>query len=253
MKLFGAYGVVPLLVCDSADFNGTTHTLSRGSDLTGSADSKKGIFSVWLRLDGGDAATQRVICGVDTPGAANTHVLLERDTANKFAVTMRNAASTDILLMTTVSTFIAGATWRHVLASWDLATAGARHLYINDVSDISVTTFTNDTIDYTEANYRIGSSDNGFFFFNGCMAELYFAQGQYLDFSLVSNRRRFISATGKPVHLSANGALPTGTPPIVYEHLDDLEAVANFATNRGTGGNFTITGTLATGSSSPSD
>jgi hypothetical protein len=39
----------------------------------------------------------------------------------------------------------------------------------------------------------------------------------------------------------------------MYHHLDNGEAVANFATNRGTGGNFTITGTLDTASTSPSD
>ena len=78
--------------------------------------------------------------------------------------------------------------------------------------------------------------------FNGALAEVYFAPGQYLYFSIASNRRKFISRTGKPVHLGTTGMLPTGTAPLVYHHLDDAEAVANFATNRGTGGNFTITG-----------
>ena len=87
----------------------------------------------------------------------------------------------------------------------------------------------------------------------GFFAEVSFAFGQSLDFSIVSNRRKFLSAGGKPVFLGADGSLPTGTAPIIYQHLDDGEAVANFATNRGTGGDFTITGTLDTGSTSPSD
>lgn len=40
---------------------------------------------------------------------------------------------------------------------------------------------------------------------------------------------------------------------IIYFHLDPAEAPADFATNRGTGGNFSITGALTAGSTSPSD
>jgi hypothetical protein len=66
-------------------------------------------------------------------------------------------------------------------------------------------------------------------------------------------RQRFISADGKPVTLGPDGRLATGNVPLVYQHLADAESVANFATNRGGGGNFAITGALATASTSPSD
>lgn len=244
----------PLILVDGAGFDGTNDRLNRGSDLTGNADSKKGIISTWVRLDGGDGAFRRIFCGLNSAVAPETNVLLERTNTNIIEITMRNAAVADILRMRTIGTYTASATWRHVLASWDLATPGARSIYINDVSDFSVTTFTDDTIDYTEADYSVGAPNNlTQFVLNGCLAELYFAPGQYLDFSLVANRRKFISASGKPVHLGVNGALPTGTPPKVYLHLDDGEAVANFAINRGNGGSFSITGALATASSSPSD
>jgi hypothetical protein len=39
----------------------------------------------------------------------------------------------------------------------------------------------------------------------------------------------------------------------MYLHLDDGETVNNFALNAGTGGDFTVNGTLATAATSPSD
>jgi hypothetical protein len=251
-------GYAPYLrVVDGADFDGTNDIMKRGADLTGNADSKKGILSFWFRIDGSNASdTMRAFCGLNSAGASTTNVLCERTAAFKFEITMRNSAVTDILKMSTAATtFGVSATWKHLLASWDLSTAGARSIYMSDVSDLSVTTFTDDTIDYTEADYVVGGANNtsSTFIFNGCLAEVYFAPGQYLDFSILAHRRKFISPSGKPVHLGTTGALPTGTAPLVYLHLDDGEAVANFATNRGSGGNFSITGTLDTASSSPSD
>lgn len=236
----------PLLVVDGADFDGTNDHMTRGAGLSGAADSKSGIFSVWARLDGGDGAT---IFLLNSNGFSQFY----RANTNVFIFQLVNAALSFVLDLRTSATYLAGATWLHILASWDLATPGASHLYVNDVSDKNVVTFTNDTIDYTDTNWWISLFNGSGNRFNGALAEFYFAPGQYLDFSLASNRRKFISASGKPVHLGATGSLPTGTAPIIYQHLDDGEAVANFATNRGTGGNFTITGTLDAASSSPSD
>ena len=238
----------PMIVCDSADFDGTNDFMLRGAGLTGAADSKSGILSAWVRIDGGDGVAARYLEGIT---GATTFLFL-KNSSNLIAIGGDNAAGTEILLLRTSAAFTAGATWLHVLASWDLATA-AGHLYINNVSDLGTSTLTADTLDYTLGDWGVGSITLSAASANGCLAEFYFAPGQYLDFSNAYNRLKFISASGKPVHLGTTGALPTGTAPLVYQHLDDAEAVANFATNRGTGGNFTITGTLTAGSTSPSD
>ena len=249
MKLFGTFEV-PQIIVDGADFNGSTNQLVRGSDLSGNADSKKGIVSIWFRMDANNPPAQQRFFQANS--GASVSIFLERDTVTgKLVIVATNSSFVTILSMSTVAVYSANAAWRHILASWDMATAGARSIYVNDVADFAVTTFTNDTIDYTQTNFII--SDTLTAPFNGCFAEFYFAPGQYLDFSMVANRRRFISAYGKPVLLGPTGALPTGVAPLVYQHLADTEAVANFATNRGTGGNFTIGGTLATSSTSPSD
>jgi hypothetical protein len=232
---------------DAADFDGTNDYMTR-TTLVGVADSKSGIFAAWVRWDGGDGIADRILALFET---FNGWFCLRRSD-NKFGIGGHNTAGTEILLLVTTSTFLAGATWRYFLASWDLASA-AGHLYVNDVSDLAAPTLTNDTIDYTKTGVSLGAHTTGVFKLNGALAEVYFAPGQYLDFSVEANRRKFIKSDGKPAYLGINGSKPTGTAPLIYQHLKKGEAVANFATNRGTGGDFTITGTLDTASTSPSD
>jgi len=128
-----------------------------------------------------------------------------------------------------------------------------RGIYINDVDDAQYTAYQDLAADLTLADWSIGALPDGTAKVNACFAEVYFAPAQYLDLSVVANRRKFISASGRPVYLGADGSRPTGTAPIMYQRLADGAAASTFATNLGTGGDFTITGTLTTGSTSPSD
>jgi hypothetical protein len=144
--------------------------------------------------------------------------------------------------------------WVCVLFSVDLADSGKRHFYYGD-TDTSPTwvAYTDDAIDNTVADWAVGAAANGSADWDGCFAEMWYKIGTYIDFSNEGNRRKFISEGGKPVFLGPTGSLPVGSAPDCYFHLADGEAVANFATNRGAGGDFTVTGTLATCGSSPSD
>lgn len=241
------YQSPPLAICDSAQFDGTNDYMQTGS-LTGAADSKLGLLSFWIRLDGNNGGTHQIF-NADSTG----RIIIQRNSSNLFQISAKNAAGTSILNITTVAAYTASATWLHVLSAWNMATAGSASIYVNDVLTYTEVTFTNDTIDYTTVTTSIGASVTGVNKATACLAELYFAEGQYLDLSVTANRRKFISSGGKPVYLGTTGLLPTGTAPIVFQHLDDAEAPADFATNRGTGGNFSITGTLTTGSTSPSD
>jgi hypothetical protein len=246
--LFSAYPN-PLIIVDSADFDGTNDVMTRGAALTGIADSKSGILSLWIRIDAQDGVERRVF-SCATVQACQLNML----TSNIFELICQNSVPANVLRFISSTAYTASATWLHVLASWDLAVVGSGRLYINDVSDKTETTYADDTINYEGAtNWSIGASTAGAADFDGCLAEVYFAPGKYLDFDLVYNRRKFISVSGKPVHFGATGALPTGTAPIVYQSVADGAAVATFATNLGTGGNYSITGTLETGSTSPSD
>ena len=242
-------GGTPLIKVDAADFDGTNDRMSRGAGLSGVSDGGSGILSLWFRIDGGalgGTGIRQILASynglIGVIFASDNNVLFQ----------LADVTETATFQMRTTSGYAPSATWRHLLASWNIDTS-ATHLYITDASDKTLDTIGLSPLDYTDTNWAIGDIAVGTAKFNGCLAEFYFAPNQYLDFSDVNNRRKFISAGGKPVHLGVDGSLPTGTAPAIYQHLDDGEAVANFATNRGTGGNFAITGTLDTASTSPSD
>ena len=233
----------PMRVVDGADFDGATDYLNRGSKLTGIVSSQKGIISFWIRLDGGDGDTLGI-----SAGSASNGIYIFRNTSNKLKIYGDNSSGTDVFSLESGTSFTSSASWIHFLASWDSDNTG--YLYINDVLEDTCAALSDD-VDFVTDVFRVGRTTTTYT--NGCLAEFYFAQEEYLDLSIVSNRRKFISASGKPVHLGTDGSLPTGNVPILYLHLDDGEAVANFAINRGTGGDLSVVGAPSTASTSPSD
>ena len=240
---------MPFLV-DGADFDGTNDFMARGADLTGIADGKAGTFYGYLRIDGGNGAA-RTLFTLRSGTLAAIGVQVGLTTGNKIRVIGMNAANATILDMITTPTYLAGASWISILASWNLAT-GVTQLYIDDAEPaLDTDTATDDTLDYTRGNVGVGGLTEGSAKQNGCQAEFFF-HTTAIDLSVEANRRLFISAANKPANLGADGSTPLGVQPLVYLHLDDGEAVAEFATNRGTGGDFTITGTLETADTSPS-
>ena len=241
-------------LCDGADFDGTNDFMTRGAALDGDVDSKLFTAVYWVRKDGGDGATGSVLRGAHSDAGIRgiTAVLT---TANKIQFQGHNG-STGVLHVAGDSDVLAGAAWRCVLASFDMSDTGKRHVYLDDVAEsLTVTTYTDSEITNTQAiRFGIGANINAATKLNGCLAEVMLWQGVYLDLSVEANRRLFIKANGKPEDPNlAGGAIATLGTPIIYQHLDDAEAVANFATNAGSGGDFTITGTLETADTSPSD
>lgn len=231
---------------NAVDFDGASDYLSRASDLTGDADSSQGILSVWMRLD--SAPSTPFIIGNDS-AYFSLHML-----SNKLRIESYDSAAANRFTFKTVNSYTSTSGWMHLLAAWDTNfSAGNKlsHLYINDSSDITVE-YDGDSafnIDYTRTIWEICSRAGGANKFDGAIAELYFAPGHYLDFSDSSNRRKFITAGGKPVDLGADGSTPTGSQPILYLP----NTAASVGTNAGTGGNFTINGSPVIASSSPSD
>jgi hypothetical protein len=220
-------------VTSAVKFDGTNDYLSKATELTGLADGKKGILSVWLRINGGDAAGQIIV-----EGGGSGLMGLQRQTTNKFVVDGYNAAVANILRMTSATSYITSTTWRHLLCSWDLS-IGAAHMYVNDINDLAGgATILNDTIDYTSGSHYVGARADASRKLNADIADLYVNYAEYLDLSVTANRRKFIDESGKPVDVGADGSGPTGTAPVIF-----LKG-SPFATNRGTGGGFTTTGAL---------
>ncbi len=215
-----------------ARFNGSTY-LTRGSDLTGAADSKEFSLSVWLKSN--EAGTLRTII------SNGTRFYIYGFTAERIYIEGSNAAGTRILYANSpTNTFTTGA-WVHLLLSSNLAT-GALHLYINGVSQLETTTNTNDTIDFTTGEFQIGAfSSSGSNYFNGSMSELWF-DDSYIDFSDLANREKF-ALSGHPINLGLNGNLPTGSQPLVYMRSQH----PTWITNIGSGGGFIENGALGDG------
>lgn len=235
---------------NAVDYNGSTDYLSRSSAFVGGANNSQGIFSSWFRLDGGDG-TSLFFFGADVGAGANS-TLIRRNSSNGISIALQNAGPTAIFQFATAASYITSATWHHLLISWDTGFgSGSRfsNLYIDNVSDNILGTdtgssFTNNFS--TETNLNV-AADGGSSLFNGCLAEVYLASGQYLDFSILSNRQKFI-LNGKPVSLGSTGSTPTGIAPTIY--LPNM--AATIGTNAGTGGDFTINGSPANASTSPS-
>lgn len=241
----------PRFNVDAAYFDGTNDYLEKLSALTGAADSKTGILSFWIRFDAGSGA-QRDIFNSRNAGDSSSGVTVVKGTDDKIYIGGNSSVPAQVMNFNTSAMPIDGTTWKHILASWNAATTTLQ-LYVDDVSDKTESVNNNATIVYTDTKWWVGASSFGTTFaLNGNLAEFFFAPGQYLDFSVTANRRKFNSG-GKPANLGATGSAPTGTAPLIYLHLDDGETAANFATNRGTGGNFSVVGALTTASTSPSD
>lgn len=229
-------------------FDGSTDCAEKGTaDLTGLADGTTGTVSVWFRVDGG-AGNYRMI--MDT---SSNLVGFYLTNGNKFEVIFYSAGfAVQIINYPSTSTFAADGTWHHVMVSGN---GTAINAYVDGAGpDLGAST-NSGTIDYANGShiYTIGCRSGGSLLFNGALADVYFTN-EYIDLSDAGARAKFISG-GKPVDLGATGTLPTGTAPKVLLRASPThgEAVNAFHTNKGTGGGFTLTGTLAAAATDPTD
>ena len=107
--------------------------------------------------------------------------------------------------------------FQHILFSFDLSNSARRHIYVDDVSALAVTTFNNNNIDYTLADWSFGGLPNGSEFSDfSSYSQFWLRFGTYMDLSVEANRRLFIDPIGRPVWLGDNGEIPTGSAPIVF-------------------------------------
>jgi hypothetical protein len=232
-------------------FDGTNDYMKRGADLTGAGSSKLLTVSFWYK-SGSDAASYRgvIIPASTINGSGGVNGGVTKTDTHNFRLHWCNSGNTPILDIKSSNNALQIADgWVHCIASVDLSNTGKRHLYMNDVSDLTVTTYTDALMDFASiiADWGVGGAPSGGTKMFGDLAELYFAPGQYIDLSVEANRRKFRSAIGKPADLGSDGSTPTGTAPLIFFK----GGATGWATNAGTGGAFTITGTLTDSSTSP--
>lgn len=247
-----ASGPAPAAVVDAADFDGTNDYLLRGANLTGIADSKQLTLVSWLRFDT-LAFGQRMFGGAANLISNASRGIAWSVASGNITLLVRDASAGIVSQIS--HTYSATGVWNCFLLSMDFSNSALRHFYQNNASVApSWGAYLNVAVGYSASvDWVVGAAPDGTQKMNGGMGPLWFKSGVYVDFSVEANRRKFISASGKPIYLGSNGGRPGLGIPDVYLNLDDGEAAANYATNRGTGGNFSVTGALSTYPSSPSD
>ena len=221
------------------------------SDFTGIADG--GIFtaSLWFKLsDAAQDGTLRRVCqfsGIGGGLAGTCRITI--DTVNKLTVTAENSSLTTILVIKSTSSYTASSTWHHMITSIDMSDSAKQHLYIDGGNERNTSTFTvGGIIDFANGgNFGImARGTDGAGIVTGSLSEVWFTTS-YLDVSIASNLQLFRSTIGHPVNLGSIGDTPTGSQPRLYLK----NSFATFQNNLGSGGNFSVTGSLEDDPSTP--
>lgn len=221
-----------------ADFDGTTGRLSRTSGLVGIADGKTFSSSFWLRAD----TLASLFYFTEATGGVGSSVYWYVNTAGNLFFNMTNASGVDVCSASIASAIVANQ-WYYITINVDLTNAANRSVYINgSAASVTWSVYTNQNMDLTTSDWTIGSGTGGSSPLNGKLSEFYFTT-EYIDFSLESNRLKFRDAFGNPTDLPAAIAAQSIPNPAIYMRFDP----ASFGTNSGTGGNFTVNGTISDG------
>lgn len=243
-------------VPNAVHFSDTTGLqISNQSSLVPVGVVSTGIISFWFKIDSNspgsffDLFQSSGVTGSLFWGVTVTHSI--GGYPNKPYISILydpTVGATQFFDMTTSSTYVAGSGWHHYLCSYDVGhNSGSRlgNLYIDDVNQKNIIVdgpggpMSQDYGSAPGCHYSDGSPGQGLV---GGLSEMYFAPGQYLDFSITSNRRKFISSTLHPVSLGSDGSKPTGTIPAVYLN----NPAVSVTINKGFASNFTNSGTVIT-------
>jgi len=229
---------------NSVSFDGVNDYLTRDGGLTGAVDSKKLTLVFFIRKQGSDDSSERLFVGATTLGGTTERFRCVKASGNTIALVGFNAADSQILSIQASGGAVEVADgWVPVLIAVDMSDVNKRHLYIGDTLDLSVSVYNDDTFDFTLADWCIGARSDGLNKIEADFTHFWFMPGLYIDFSLESNRRKFLTPDGRPAFLGASGEYPTGTPPLVYMS----GATDTWHVNDGSGGGFTENGALTDG------
>ncbi|GKY89317.1 hypothetical protein STA1M1_31860 [Sinisalibacter aestuarii] len=220
---------------------GTTY-LDYAGALTGVTDSKMVTGSFWIRRNASGLGAQQKVFR-----SSGNAFIIELTTANEVRIKGEDSVGTTQLDATSTAT-ITDTAWHHVMFSANVNAPGAAYFYIDglDASDAAPTA--NDVnLYFSVAGQWIGADSAPSQLLDGDLADLWLDFGTYIDLSNADNRRKFITASGDPVDLGSIGQYPTGTAPDIYMS----GRATTWATNKGTGGGFTVNGALSDAAGSP--
>ena len=234
----GSQYVAQAVLFDGADY------LSRGASLTGLVDAKTFTLSFWVKFTSFVANAPIIRTGAGTQGYVRV------SSSGQLSMIFEDSTGARVLNATVSSgsNFSTGQ-WYHVAISVDLTNSSNRAVYYNG-SAVTVTwsTYSNTNMDLANGGFYVGYNPDSGVIISADIADLWF-NNTYL--ALSSNINKFI-LQGKPVSLGATGENPSGSQPILYLSRLGGNTPTDFATNKGSGGGMTVTGTLTASSTSPS-
>lgn len=235
----------------AVDLNGSTDDYERNANMTGVASNSQITFNIWFRIDGGNGTARDILRTLGV--ASNFIVRFQLRTDNKLALTLGDGVPLSSLSWISTSAYTAGATWHNWLVSADTNFSAGNKLLkvmIDGTQDTGTVTDASNAFTVgltTVTDWFLGGTG---FEYSGCLSEFWFNQGTYLDVTTAPNLAKFYSG-GKPVNLGANGSTPTGSQPLIYDHVSSSGAASDFGNNLGSGGGWTINGSPALCSTHP--
>ena len=168
-----------------------------------------------------------------------------KDVGGDFGITIQNGDGSAVLSGQTDSSNITTG-WHILMFSADTASTSTRDFYLDGSvpSTVNWRTYTNSAANLSAVvTAGIGNDSSGNYY-DGDLSHLYIVQ-DYIDLSQEANRNKFVDQLGYPRDLTQqieDGDIPN---PLIYMKFDDITALG---TNSGTGGNFTVNGTVTAGS-----
>ncbi|HEX6827281.1 MAG TPA: hypothetical protein VF077_13260 [Nitrospiraceae bacterium] len=188
-----------------------------GNAFTGMVDSKQLTAVMKFNLTNAAGSNETILDS--TAGGS----FIQRTATGNLQIVFKNAAAANILVVTTTGAQCALAGTYILKFSVDMAVAGSTRIYINGVQNtISVSTFTNDTLDLTVAEWSIGASVAGANPAPGNYYALWIQDGLYTEFNTETTRRQWATKGNVLQDWGLKGEKPTGSQPRVFFGYNDV-------------------------------
>jgi len=201
--------------------NSSPTVVADGTSFVSSIFVKPSSFGINARFFG-SGLNRGVSIGIDASGSLN---LFAYNTSNLTRVSQSGVAQLELN------------EWTHIAVALDLNNISASRIYVNGQNtNVSWNLLSSGAFNFSSIiEFIVGATTSGgTFSFNGDLAEVYYAPNEFVD--LDANIGDFVNPDGTPVSQAGN-------PGYVYHS----GGPASFATNLGTAGQPTVTGTLGQG------
>lgn len=238
--------ITPVFEANAVTFDGSNDVSKHDGALTGGVAGTVLLASVFVRLNA--LNINQVILGANV---TDQPIEMRIASSNRIFISVRPAAgggSTANIIGPVLTT----GQWYHILITLDTNSLGNTRGYLDGVEMIYNQRQANTgNIGWDGTNWAVGNRhDVSVNFANFDISELY-ATNELLDITVQANRDKFLKSDGTPEDLGSDGSTPTGTQPLIYMSGD--AAAWNAGINKGSGGNFVMSGAVTDSANEPVD